>query len=103
MVTTSTQMLSKAHDIAQLYEDLEPILDWSQEEIYDLEPTAAAALQLYWLKRRFRELRPRIKALDRLAEDLDINEIDTLDDVIPLCAAGRNQQQQPSEFQPGAA
>jgi hypothetical protein len=79
------QSVPATHNITQLYDDIENNLAWSQDAIYDLDADAVADLQQYWLRRRFNDLRPRIKALDKLAQDLDINEIDTIDDVVPLC------------------
>jgi hypothetical protein len=76
---------SQAHNLAQLYNDIEAILDWTQDEIYALAPQDVEALQLHWVQRRFTELRPRVRALDMLASDLQIDRIWTLDDVVPLC------------------
>lgn len=68
-----------------LYNDIENALDWSQDALYDLEPAEVTALQIYWLKKRFNELRPLVKALDRLAGDLEIDRIDGIEDVVSLC------------------
>jgi len=85
MESNLKRALPQAHNIAQLYDDIEAVLDWTQDEIYDQDPAAVEDLQLYWLRRRFTELRPQVRALDKLAQDVDVNSIETIDDVIPLC------------------
>lgn len=80
-------MIDKAggRDIAELYGDIEGLFHWTQEDIYSLLPGQVAALQLHWLKQRFNDLRPGITMLYRLAGDLQIDTIETLDDAVPLC------------------
>ena len=85
MGSISETGVAQAHDLAQLYDNIEAAFEWSQEAIYDLEPDAVDALHLHWLRRRFNELRPKIRALDKLAQDIEIDEIKTIDDVVPLC------------------
>ena len=44
MGSISGTEVTKAHDIAALYDDMEAAFEWSQEAIYDLEPDAVDAL-----------------------------------------------------------
>jgi hypothetical protein len=57
----------------------------SPEEVFSLDPGAVEEMQLAALKERFEDLRPRVRAVRVLADDLGIDSIDQLEDVIPLC------------------
>jgi hypothetical protein len=57
----------------------------SQERTFGLDQREVAALQLDGIRQRFEELRPRVRVLDSLASDIGVEEVETLDDIIPLC------------------
>jgi hypothetical protein len=62
-----------------------PMSQWSNEELFSLPAGDVAELQLAGVRRRYEQLRPQIRLLGRLAEDLDVSVISTLNDVTSLC------------------
>jgi hypothetical protein len=71
---------------------LEPALDRIEQmphldadEVYSLDSREVAELQLTGLQYRFETLRPRIRAVSSLADDLGITAVRELEDVVPLC------------------
>jgi hypothetical protein len=52
--------------------------------LFDIDWADLQELQLRVLKRRFEEMRPKIRVLDRLAEDLDISTFERAEDATPL-------------------
>ncbi|MFW9778694.1 MAG: hypothetical protein ACFFE8_07540 [Candidatus Heimdallarchaeota archaeon] len=53
-------------------------------QVLDLDASIVEQIQLEALKRRFEYFRPRIQALEKLANEQGIHEIETLDDAGPL-------------------
>lgn len=70
--------------ITLLRENPEHFYAMNTEEMFDLDPAAVEALQLDLLRRRFAELRPKVKVLDKLCIETGIDRIDSIDDVVPL-------------------
>jgi hypothetical protein len=66
-------------------EDVAILRRLSNEELYDLDPERLAAVQLHWLRRRLRELRPGLSALDRLARDIGVDDVEDLNEGVTLC------------------
>jgi hypothetical protein len=53
-------------------------------QLFDIDWPELQELQLAVMRRRFEEMRPRIRVLDRLAEDLDIDRFTKPEDATPL-------------------
>jgi hypothetical protein len=74
--------------MADLYTDLlqDPLnfVDACYYDAYTLTREQLEDIQLVNARRRFRELRPQIAALDRLATDQGIDEITAIADLAPL-------------------
>lgn len=68
-----------------MIEQLHEIPNRTQEEVYTMDPRGIADMQLTVLKQRFEELRPRIRVVGSVAEDVGITSIQTIEDMIPLC------------------
>jgi hypothetical protein len=71
--------------LSPAYADISVLRSWTNTRLFSLPPDAVRELQLHWLRRRFAELRPRIRVLDRLATECGIDEITDLDDGSVLC------------------
>ena len=73
---------------ANLYERLEEdpwrFLELSQEELFDLDYAEVEKIQLALFQRRFRDLKPKLRALQRLAEEVGLEEISGFDDLTRL-------------------
>ncbi len=61
-------------------------------------PDDLAALQLAAIRERFAERRQQIRTLDRRAQEAGVDEIRTLDDVVPLLFAHTNYKSYPEAF-----
>jgi hypothetical protein len=68
-----------------MIEQIEDIPTRTQKEVYTMDPREIADMQLAVLKQRFDELRPRIRVVGSVAEDVGITSIRTIEDIIPLC------------------
>jgi hypothetical protein len=71
-------------NISDLYADPANFNKMSTADLYALDYDEVAKLQLHHFKNRFRELRGKISALDRLADDVGVDEVTSLDDLAPL-------------------
>ena len=73
---------------ANLYDRLEEdpwrFLKLSQEELFDLDYTEVEKIQLALFQQRFRDLKPKLRALQRLAEEVGLEEISGFDDLTRL-------------------
>ena len=58
-----------------MIEQLHEIPNRTQEEVYTMDPREIADMQLAVLKQRFEELRPRIRVVGSVAEDVEITSI----------------------------
>ena len=67
-----------------LYEASDNFIRLSSDELYSLDYDEVAKIQLHHFKKRFEELRPRLKALERLADDVGIESITSFDDLTSL-------------------
>jgi hypothetical protein len=65
--------------------DLPEVPHATSEEVFAIDPVDVARMQLRWIQRRYEELRPRIRVLDSVAGDIGITNIESFNDVIPLC------------------
>jgi hypothetical protein len=74
----------KMRDESLFADDPAGFFDRSSSSAHRLDTDQLADLQIRALQRRFDELRPRIKALDVLAEAIGLREITHLEDVQPL-------------------
>ena len=79
----SDHMDTSSH-IAQLQTDINHFLDMTYDELFELDYEEVQKLQLQWARKRFAELKPKIKALSRLADEVEIDEISTIDDLISV-------------------
>jgi hypothetical protein len=57
----------------------------TSEEVFGIDPREAAGLQLEAIRERYLELRPQLRVLASVADDVGVDRIDQLDDVVPLC------------------
>jgi hypothetical protein len=73
--------MTTLHD---LYEDPVNFTKVSSADLFAIDYDEVIKLQLHHFKRRFQQLRPKIRALDRLAEDVEIDEIRDFDDLATL-------------------
>ena len=53
-------------------------------DLFSIGGDTLNALQLKWVQHMFNYYRPQVKALDKLATEQKIDEIKTLDDVVPV-------------------
>ena len=70
--------------LQNLYEDPENFARLSSDELFALDYDEVAKIQLHHFQKRFEKLRPQLKALDRLADDVDIESITSFDDLASL-------------------
>ncbi|MEJ7935822.1 hypothetical protein WG907_16375 [Sphingobium sp. AN558] len=70
--------------LAELYENPINFTRLSSDELFALDYDDVAKLQLHHFQKRFEKLRPQLKALDRLAEDVDIESVTSFDDLASL-------------------
>src|SRR3546814_9445872 len=68
----------------QMVEDATSFVDASYDEGFKPSPEQRDAIHLAGIRRRFTTLRHSVKALDRLATEQGINDINSLDGVVPL-------------------
>ncbi|WP_340313438.1 phenylacetate--CoA ligase family protein [Rhizorhabdus argentea] len=73
-----------AEHLAAIRNDPKAIYDIPTEELFAIEWEDLEALQLELAQRQFRALRPRIAVLDRLATEVGVDQIATIDDLVPL-------------------
>lgn len=59
-------------------------LDMSTEELFDIDWEVLEPLQIELAQRQFQALRPKIKVLDRLADEVGVSAINTIEDLVPL-------------------
>ena len=71
--------------VAQLLADPSTLRNWSHEELFAVPREEVEAAQLTALKERYEQMRSAIRLVDRLASDIEVDRIDRLDDVTPLC------------------
>lgn len=75
---------AQASIYARLAENPGLFLEMPTTALYDLDPARLAELQLTLLQRQFDALRPKVKVLDRLAQEVGIDSIRALEDLSPL-------------------
>src|SRR3546814_21067981 len=68
----------------QMVEDATSFVDASYDKGFKLSPEQRDAIHLAGIRRRFTTLRHSVKALDRLATEQGINDINSLDGVVQL-------------------
>lgn len=68
----------------RLLEDPTHFHDAVYSEGFSFSAEQLEAIQLSGIKKRFSELRPQLSMLDKLATEQNINEINSIDDVVPL-------------------
>lgn len=78
----TTQTSNDLYD--QLEEDPWRFLQLSQEELFDLDYDRVEQFQLALFKRRFEALKPKLRALQRLAEEVGIDEVSGFEDLTRL-------------------
>ncbi len=69
----------------QLPDELVAMNYQTNEQLFGMSPDEVAEFQLEGIRRRFREVRPNINVVSRLAEDVGVTEINDLADITPLC------------------
>jgi hypothetical protein len=74
-----------ATSVSQLFADPSSLRDWTHEDLFSIPPDELEEAQLVALQERYEEMRPQIRIVDRLADDIEINRIDRLADITPLC------------------
>lgn len=74
----------KVQDISSFAVDPEKLLRMTSEDLFNLEWPDVQELQAAALRRRFEQMRPKIRVLDRLAADLSISNIGDIADATPL-------------------
>jgi hypothetical protein len=78
-------MSTDTEHAAAVIEDVSVLRRLSNEELYDFDPAELESIHLHWLRRRLREMRSRLTALDRLAGDIGVDDIENLDEAVALC------------------
>lgn len=71
-------------EINHIVDNPETLNTLGMESIFDLDWADLREIQFQLIKKRFAEMRPRIRVLDRLAEDLEIDDFSTAEDATPL-------------------
>lgn len=68
------------------------------EQVYTMPVADVDRFQLHWLQRRFDEMRPRVKVLDRLAGDLGMDGIESFEDAPSLFLPHTFYKSYPASF-----
>jgi hypothetical protein len=71
-------------NLSDLYADAANFAKLTTAELFDIDYDEVAKLQLHHFKNRFQHLRKTVSALDRLADDVEIDEVTSLDDLATL-------------------
>ena len=71
---------------------------WDKPDPWDYDPEAMADLQLAAVQERFLERRGQLKVLDQRASDQNIEEVSTLQDVVPLLFSHTTYKSYPESF-----
>jgi hypothetical protein len=69
----------------QLPDELVAMNYQTNEQLFGMSSDEVGEFQLEGIRRRFREVRPNINVVSRLAEDVGVTEINDLADITPLC------------------
>jgi hypothetical protein len=77
-------LLNHTADLRRVCDDPRHFLSMTTDEMFALDPEELEATQLEIVRRRFAELRPKVKVLDRLAREVEVDRIDSFDDLVPL-------------------
>lgn len=68
------------------------------EQVYTMPVADVETFQNTWVKRRHDEMRGRVKVLDRLADDLKIDAVNSVDDALPLFLPHTFYKSYPASF-----
>jgi hypothetical protein len=82
----------------RLLDDPVALIDACYYDGYRLSRDQIEAVQLAGARKRFRELRPRLSVLDKLAAEQGVQDIETLDDLAPLIFAHTVYKSYPTSF-----
>lgn len=70
----------------------------NNEQVYTMPVEDVDRFQQHWLQRRFEEMRPRVKVLDRLATDLNMDEVGGFQDAPSLFLPHTFYKSYPASF-----
>jgi len=70
--------------LAKLVDDPQPLNRMGSTRLFDIDWADIKELQLRAMQKRFEQMRPQIRVLDRLAEDIGIDRFDKPEDATPL-------------------
>jgi hypothetical protein len=65
-------------------DDISAMLERDWDELFAMPASDVAAFQLAAARRRFEEMRPRLRALDAQASGAGVTKLDRIEDVVPL-------------------
>jgi hypothetical protein len=77
-------------------EEIKALID--RPDPFAVPPGDLRATQLAAVQERFAEMRPRLRVLDQRARDAGVDEIRTLDDLVPLLFSHTNYKSYPEAF-----
>jgi hypothetical protein len=72
-------------DVDGLAEDPVRLADWDSEALFDIDYDVLQAFQLKAMRKRLRDMLPKIRVLRRLAEDIEMDGIEKAEDITALC------------------
>src|SRR5690554_4033980 len=78
--------------------DMDAMLNISYRELWAIPQAEVERYQLNILKKRFADLRAKVVTLDKLASNQSVDEINALEDVVPLCFQHTTYKSYPISF-----
>ncbi|MHA1513505.1 MAG: hypothetical protein ACTSRJ_05515, partial [Candidatus Hodarchaeales archaeon] len=70
--------------VSEFLENPQSLVNATNDELFSLQPEVIAQIQLIGVQKRFDYFYPRIKALEKLANEQNIKNINSLDDIAPI-------------------
>jgi hypothetical protein len=72
---------------SEMMESPAAVFEYTLDEVYRFTPEQIRQFQDHWVSKRFAELRPKVKMLDKLAKEQGIDQISRLEDAASLLLA----------------
>ena len=72
------------NEASKYLENPQSLVNATNDELFSLHPDVIAQIQLVGVQKRFEYFYPKIKALEKLANEQNIKEINSLDDLAPI-------------------
>ena len=82
-MTISTEKTTMER-VSEFLENPESLVNATNDELFSLHPDVIAQIQLIGAQKRFEHFYPKIKALEKLANEQNIKKINSIDDLAPI-------------------